>query len=221
MKYYHQGHLPLRKIGLFLHQFMINDCNQMREGGGGGGGGGGLRLNNPINSGGRDGDNACCAIVIEDQADLGWLCKRLHMQRKPKKRKASAITDFVINAVSRIFYAETLKLQRCIKRCGLYVLTLRGGTAHYSAPHIATTSIGRPPPPKSWIRHWTNSEKRWCSTHCCPIYVYVFGTLNDLWLMLPPSLLCIHIYYEQFFPAGIVSEKMDYLLKIEAVFTGT
>ena len=63
------------------------------EGTGGGGGGGGLSLNNSNNSAGHVYyiyTNASCAIVIEDQGSANdFTCNGV-----PKKRKASAITDF-------------------------------------------------------------------------------------------------------------------------------
>ena len=62
--------------------------------------GGGLRLNNSINSAGHVYyiyvmvTNASCAIVIEDQADQVGSANDFTCNGVPKKRKASAITDF-------------------------------------------------------------------------------------------------------------------------------
>ena len=54
--------------------------------------------------------NASCAIVIEDHADQVGSANEFTCNEVPKTRKASAITDFVINAIV-FFNAETLKLQ--------------------------------------------------------------------------------------------------------------
>ena len=58
---------------------------------------GGLKLNNSINSAGHVfvmATNASCAIVIEDQADQVGSANDFTCNGVPKKRKASAITDF-------------------------------------------------------------------------------------------------------------------------------
>ena len=68
--------------------------------GGGGGGGGGFRLNNSINSADHVyyiyvmATNASCVIVIEDQEDQVSSANNFTCNEMPKKRKASAITDF-------------------------------------------------------------------------------------------------------------------------------
>ena len=63
-------------------------------------GGDGLRLNNSINSADHVyyiyvmATNASCVIVIEDQADQVGSANKFTCNEVPKKRKASAITDF-------------------------------------------------------------------------------------------------------------------------------
>ena len=69
-------------------------------------------MNNPINSGGRDGDNASCTIVIEDQADQVGSANDFTCNGVSKKRKASAITDFVINAIG--FLCRNAKIAKLL-----------------------------------------------------------------------------------------------------------
>ena len=77
---------------LVSNSMIVNKCEDT--------GGGGLSLNNSINSAGHVYyiyvmvTNASCAIVIEDQADQVGSANDFTCNGVPKKRKASAITDF-------------------------------------------------------------------------------------------------------------------------------